>query len=63
MSQYKMGGVYHQRGLTLHAERRILIDTIEDAERLGKSTEQLRADLKVKQAELDVFRAYLAARP
>ena len=63
MSDNEIGGIYGQRALNLHAQRRTLIDSIEDAQRLGKSTEQLRADLKVKQSELDAFRAYLAARP
>ena len=61
MSQDETGGIYGQRALNLHAQRRSLIDSIEDAHRLGRSTEQLKADLVRKQAELDSFRAYLAA--
>ena len=57
----QMGSFYRERLAALHAERRLLIASIEDEKRMGRPTESLEVELAGKQRETDCFRAYLSA--
>lgn len=53
------GSTYSDHLMSLHTERRLLMLSIEDEQRMGRPTEHLEEDLVRKQRETRAFRAYL----